>query len=52
MGPLLAEVRLTPPATTAFVSQGHQGRAQRAMGLLLATMQHLQRSLPGGAGER
>jgi len=49
MTALLAEVRLAPPATTAFVSQGRQGVHSEAMGYLLATMQHLQRAFPGGA---
>lgn len=49
MDALLAEVRLTPPAATAFVSQGRQGVHSEAMGYLLATMQHLQRAFPGGA---
>jgi ring-1,2-phenylacetyl-CoA epoxidase subunit PaaC len=36
------------PAETAFLSTGTQGRHSEHLGPLLATMQHLQRSFPGG----
>jgi ring-1,2-phenylacetyl-CoA epoxidase subunit PaaC len=40
--------RVAVPAHTAFLSTGTQGRHSEHLGPLLATMQHLQRSFPGG----
>lgn len=40
--------RLTPPAPTAFRSHGTRGQHTEYMGYLLAEMQFLQRSFPGG----
>ena len=45
---VLAEARLQPPAATPFVSTGSQGRHSEHMGFILAEMQVLQRSFPGG----
>lgn len=53
--PWLAEMQqvldaagLEMPAETAFRSTGKQGRHSEHMGYILAEMQHLQRSFPGG----
>ena len=46
--PVLAEAKLKPPAERAFRSTGKQGRHSEHMGYILAEMQHLQRSFPGG----
>lgn len=48
MAEILAEARLTAPAESAFRSTGKQGQHSEHMGRLLAEMQHLQRSFPGG----
>jgi ring-1,2-phenylacetyl-CoA epoxidase subunit PaaC len=45
---ILDEAGLTMPAPVAFVSTGRQGVHSEHMGFLLAEMQHLQRSYPGG----
>ena len=45
---LLAEAQLPPPVDTPFVSGGTQGRHSEHMGYILAEMQTLQRSFPGG----
>jgi ring-1,2-phenylacetyl-CoA epoxidase subunit PaaC len=49
MGAMLAEADLAPPAETRFLSTGKRGLHSEHMGPLLAEMQHLQRSYPGGA---
>ena len=46
--PVFAEAQLSLPADTAFRSQGKRGTHSEHMGLLLAEMQQLQRSFPGG----
>ena len=46
--PVLAEAKLKAPADRAFRSTGRQGRHSEYMGYILAEMQHLQRSFPGG----
>jgi ring-1,2-phenylacetyl-CoA epoxidase subunit PaaC len=53
--PWLAEMQqvldaagLSRPADSAFRSSGRQGRHSEHMGYILAEMQHLQRSFPGG----
>ena len=46
--PVLAEAKLKPPADRAFRSTGKQGRHSEHMGYILAEMQHLQRTFPGG----
>lgn len=43
-----AQARLVPPTTTGFRSTGRVGVHSEHMGALLATMQNLQRSFPGG----
>lgn len=45
---LLAEAGLSAPAPSAFRSTGKRGVHTEHMGYLLAEMQHLQRSFPGG----
>jgi len=45
---LMTEATLTPPRDSAMQPQGHLGVHSEHMGHLLATMQHLQRSYPGG----
>lgn len=42
------EATLKPPPLTAFLSTGKHGVHSEHMGFLLAEMQHLQRSFPGG----
>jgi ring-1,2-phenylacetyl-CoA epoxidase subunit PaaC len=49
MGEILGEATLTMPGATAFRSTGKRGLHSEHMGYLLAEMQHLQRSYPGGA---
>ena len=46
--PVLAEAKLKAPAERAFRSTGKVGRHSEHMGFILAEMQHLQRSFPGG----
>jgi ring-1,2-phenylacetyl-CoA epoxidase subunit PaaC len=46
--PVLTDAKLKPPADRAFRSTGRQGRHSEHMGYILAEMQHLQRSFPGG----
>lgn len=48
LAPVFAEAKLAVPATTPFRSNGKYGRHSEHMGFLLAEMQHLQRSFPGG----
>lgn len=48
MALILGEARLTVPAASAFRSEGKRGRHSEHMGFVLAEMQHLQRSFPGG----
>ena len=48
MQALLAEARLTPPAERSYRSTGRRGIHSEHMGYLLAEMQTLQRSFPGG----
>lgn len=48
MALILDEARLTVPAATAFRSEGKRGRHSEHMGFVLAEMQYLQRSFPGG----
>jgi ring-1,2-phenylacetyl-CoA epoxidase subunit PaaC len=45
---VLTAATLQAPKATAFVSSGKTGRHSEHMGFLLADMQHLQRSFPGG----
>jgi ring-1,2-phenylacetyl-CoA epoxidase subunit PaaC len=45
---VLAEASLAAPADTAFVSTGSRGVHSEHLGFMLAEMQHLQRSFPGG----
>lgn len=45
---VLAEACLSRPVTGSFRSEGRQGRHSEHLGFLLAEMQHLQRSFPGG----
>ena len=47
--PVLADAGLQVPATGAFRSTGSRGVHSEHMGYLLAEMQTLQRSFPGGA---
>jgi len=47
--PVLADAGLQVPATGAFRSTGSRGAHSEHMGYLLAEMQTLQRSFPGGA---
>ena len=46
--PVLAEAKLKAPSDRAFRSTGKQGRHSEHMGYILAEMQHLQRTFPGG----
>ena len=48
VGDVLAEATLTIPADAAFRSTGKRGVHSEHMGFILAEMQHLQRSYPGG----
>ena len=48
MTQILDEAGLTIPATTPFLSTGKTGVHSEHMGFILADMQHLQRSYPGG----
>jgi ring-1,2-phenylacetyl-CoA epoxidase subunit PaaC len=48
VAPVLAEAGLAVPATGAFRSTGSRGVHSEHMGFLLAEMQTLQRSFPGG----
>jgi ring-1,2-phenylacetyl-CoA epoxidase subunit PaaC len=45
---VLAEALLSAPADTHFLSTGSRGLHSEHMGFILAEMQHLQRSFPGG----
>lgn len=49
MGAILLAAELEAPAASAFLSTGKQGVHSEHMGYLLAEMQTLQRSFPGGA---
>jgi ring-1,2-phenylacetyl-CoA epoxidase subunit PaaC len=42
------EAGLTPPEPSGFISTGSRGVHSEHMGFILAEMQHLQRSFPGG----
>ena len=46
--PDTAEAGLVLPAPVPFLSTGKQGVHSEHMGFILAEMQHLQRSYPGG----
>ena len=48
MTQILDEAGIAMPADVPFLSTGRQGVHSEHMGLLLAEMQHLQRSYPGG----
>ena len=48
MTAILAQAQLTPPAAVPFLSTGKRGVHSEHMGFILAEMQHLQRSYPGG----
>lgn len=48
VGAVLDAAGLAAPAERAFRSTGKQGRHSEHMGYILAEMQHLQRSFPGG----
>ena len=48
VGAVLAEAGLAPPAASAFRSTGKRGVHSEHMGPMLAEMQQLQRSYPGG----
>jgi ring-1,2-phenylacetyl-CoA epoxidase subunit PaaC len=48
MNAVLTAATLQAPKATAFVSTGKVGRHSEHMGFLLADMQYLQRSFPGG----
>lgn len=48
MDALLADAGLEAPKATPFVSTGKRGVHSEHMGFILAEMQHLQRSFPGG----
>lgn len=48
MDALLADAGLEAPKSTPFVSTGKRGVHSEHMGFILAEMQHLQRSFPGG----
>jgi len=48
MDALLADAGLELPKSTPFVSTGKRGVHSEHMGFILAEMQHLQRSFPGG----
>jgi ring-1,2-phenylacetyl-CoA epoxidase subunit PaaC len=49
VGAVLADAGLQPPAAGAFRSTGKRGVHTEHMGYILAEMQQLQRSFPGGA---
>ena len=49
MALILGEACLAVPAPSAFRSEGKRGRHSEHMGYILADMQYLQRSFPGGA---
>lgn len=49
MTEILGETKLAIPAAAVFRSSGKRGLHSEHMGYLLAEMQHLQRSYPGGA---
>ena len=49
VGEVLAEATLTPPADSRFRSTGKRGVHTEHMGFILADMQYLQRTFPGGA---
>lgn len=49
VGAVLAEAGLKSPASTAFRSTGKRGVHTEHMGFILAEMQQLQRTFPGGA---
>lgn len=49
MAQILAAASLAVPKASAFLSTGKQGVHSEHMGYILAEMQHLQRSYPGGA---
>jgi ring-1,2-phenylacetyl-CoA epoxidase subunit PaaC len=49
MSEILGEAKLAIPAAAGFRSSGKRGLHSEHMGYLLAEMQHLQRSYPGGA---
>ena len=48
MTAVLSEAGLAPPAERPFRSTGKTGRHSEHLGYILAEMQHLQRSFPGG----
>jgi ring-1,2-phenylacetyl-CoA epoxidase subunit PaaC len=48
MTQILDEAGLAIPAATPFLSTGKTGVHSEHMGFILADMQHLQRSYPGG----
>ena len=48
MAAVFEEAGLAAPPESAFRSTGRQGRHSEHMGHLLAGMQYLQRSFPGG----
>jgi len=48
VAPVLEVATLKVPARTPFLSQGKEGRHSEHMGHLLAELQYLQRSYPGG----
>jgi len=48
MTQILAQARLAAPAAIPFLSTGKTGVHSEHMGFILAEMQHLQRSYPGG----
>jgi ring-1,2-phenylacetyl-CoA epoxidase subunit PaaC len=45
---VLAEATLAVPASSKFLSTGSRGVHSEHMGFILAEMQHLQRTFPGG----
>jgi ring-1,2-phenylacetyl-CoA epoxidase subunit PaaC len=49
MGEVLGEAQLAIPAEATFRSTGKRGVHSEHMGYLLAEMQYLQRTYPGGA---
>jgi ring-1,2-phenylacetyl-CoA epoxidase subunit PaaC len=49
MNEVLGEAQLAVPSAATFRSSGKRGLHSEHMGYLLAEMQHLQRSYPGGA---
>ena len=49
MSAILEDATLTAPKASAFRSTGKSGQHSEHMGFILATMQSLQRSFPGGA---